>query len=334
MSDQGEPDNKKPDGKMPTSIKHDFVPLTSSGPASRSAGKRPRLTPSATIKRLGSRTRLGFLQETYAGGELEIVPGYRSKHAMVAGLDGVYTMARNGSTDVPDNANETVFYDPYDDREQIFNTAQVPWRAICHLEIQRSDGSVAVGTGWFASPSMVVTAGHNYLDHNRDTVATAIFVTAGHDGTTSPPFPPTPAVDVYVPPEWERQADPSYDYALLRVTDASIGNRTGYFGFSEVHDEVLDQGVLVNLAGYPIDKPFATMWYSAGRLFHASSSLAAHRIDTEGGFSGAPLVFKSGEQRVVVGMHIQGDSSSTSRGHNLAVRIAGTFYDHLVQAIS
>ena len=305
------------------------------------AAPPPRSYREPGLEVLGDRIVPGFLEETYGGGELESVPGFNSKRAMTNGLDGIYGEpgTETGAEDNPLVASpravrrkyETVYYDPDDDRIQIRNTARIPWRAICDLQITRETGHTTTGTGWFAGSDLVVTAGHNFLNHQEGGFATSIIVTAGHDGTANPPYPPVTLASAYINPRWERDADPSFDYAFLRLADDRLGRRTGYFAFADAPDNLL-RGVLVNIAGYPYDKDYGTQWYSGGRLYRVSPARIAHYIDTEGGYSGAPLIYKRGNQRVVLAMHTQGDETADRSRYNTGVRVTGTFFDELKQA--
>jgi len=45
-------------------------------------------------------------------------------------------------------------------RMQVQNTTVIPWRKISDLWITARDGSFHAGTGWFISPTMLLTAGH------------------------------------------------------------------------------------------------------------------------------------------------------------------------------
>lgn len=283
----------------------------------------------------------GFLQDTYGGGDLEAVPGFCSKRALTEGLDADFTNASAplNANDVYSRADpeeqtqnyESVFHDPNDDRVIVRNTAEVPWRAICHLKIMRRGGGIEIGTGWFAAPDIVVTAGHNYFDHSDGGFAVSIVVTPGYDGTLSPPYPSIAPKSAYINPRWQTNADPNFDYAFLHLPDSRLGRRTGYFAFADAPDEFL-KGVLVNIAGYPHDKEYGTLWYSGGRLFRLSSNLVAYRIDTEGGYSGAPLIYKNDNRRIVIAMHTQGDSGTPRQRFNSGVRITGQFFEDLKRA--
>ena len=69
---------------------------------------------------------------------------------------------RAGGTEL---VQEMVFKD--DDRRQVADTHPFPWQSICSLVITAADGSKWVGSGWLASPRMVVTAGHCVYLHGH-----------------------------------------------------------------------------------------------------------------------------------------------------------------------
>ncbi|WP_372394757.1 trypsin-like peptidase domain-containing protein [Azospirillum sp. HJ39] len=309
-----------------------FSPIEDRRILADTAAPPPTTFAAPGLEGFGDRLVPGFLSETYGGGELESVPGFNAKRALTEGLNGMEGLPQDdGAPGEQQSRRETVYFDPDDNRARISDTARIPWRCICQLYVTRQTGKVTIGTGWFAAPDLVVTAGHNYLDPENGGLATSIVVTAGNDGTSRPPFPPVAPASVYINHRWESDSDPSYDYAFLRLTDGHVVGRTGYFPFGEAKDDFLN-GVLVNTAGYPVDKPLGTMWFSAGRVFRQSPTQLSHRIDTEGGFSGAPLIYKNGDRHIVLGMHTQGDPTVNRSRFNSGLRVSGAFFDELRQA--
>src|SRR4051812_15241614 len=63
---------------------------------------------------------------------------------------------------VRNGALETVI--GQDDRTRILETHLPPWRMICALEMETTFGSF-IGTGWFAGPKTLITAGHCVFDN-------------------------------------------------------------------------------------------------------------------------------------------------------------------------
>lgn len=78
-----------------------------------------------------------------------------------------------------------------DDRRQINNTGDLPWRMNASLLITARDGSSWIGTGWFVSPKVLITAGHCLYIRNsgvagRDGWVQRITVIPGRNGNTMP----------------------------------------------------------------------------------------------------------------------------------------------------
>src|SRR5882672_823815 len=53
-----------------------------------------------------------------------------------------------------------------DDRRAVPEPTQSPWRHICALRIVSASGKEYVGTGWFAGPYTILTAGHCVYLHD------------------------------------------------------------------------------------------------------------------------------------------------------------------------
>ena len=280
-----------------------------------------------------------FLRDTYGGGQLESVPGYYPDIAMLDGINGNTTTRIAQPVDPgvspafkgnPTAKLESAY--ERDDRVQVNITTSVPWRAICHLIISRQSGVTVTGTGWFAASDVVVTAGHNYLHHTQGGYATRIRIIPAANGQYGAPFGEVEPFKIFAHPRWIQDADPEYDYALIRLPTTEFGRRTGWFGFANASMEFLN-GALLNLAGYPYDKPFGTLWYHAGRARVVNERFIAYRLDTEGGQSGAPIFYFREGRRQVLAMHTQGDPTLNKSKWNSGIRVTGEFYNDLLKAI-
>ena len=224
-----------------------------------------------------------------------------------------------------------------DDRVMIPDTATIPWRCICHLEVIFDNGLKGYGTGWFAGPDTVITAAHCVWDPHTDERAAEIRMTPGRNGSLGP-------YGQFISHEYEvlkgwPGSDPddfSLDVAAISVRgerkrdrfDEGVGEPLGYFGVAAFSDKKLEM-LLVNTSGYPVEaaKPFATQWFNGGRIKGAEKDHITYMIDTEGGQSGSPIFFyeKETEQRLVVAIH------TTGYYPNRGVRITDALLD-LIQA--
>jgi V8-like Glu-specific endopeptidase len=269
--------------------------------------------------------------ETHLGGVLEPVPGFAGNEAMSQGfgarhLDSNSALSPNWQLD-PGAAGDLALKPQRRFNEghrwtQVEDTASVPWRSICQLEMTYSDGRSAVGSGWFSAADTVITAGHNLYIPETGASAQQIRVVPGRNGQLGP-FGETFGETFEVAQGWVDHGAPEHDYGMIKLVDKTIGTRTGWFGYAVFSDGDLAQSPLVQSAGYPNEtRPFATQWYDAGRAKRMSDAFLSYRVDTEEGQSGAPVFFSNGQgQRWVVAIHVYNDALS-----NLGLRITDEIF--------
>jgi V8-like Glu-specific endopeptidase len=220
-----------------------------------------------------------------------------------------------------------------DDRVRISDTDNKPWRMICSLSIQGPRGRFQ-GTGWFAGPKTIITAGHCiYQESQMGGWATQIEVSPGQDGNNFP-YSSVVSKKFEVPEEWvaSRGTNPDFDYGVIFL-DQPLGERTGWFSVAIPDNNKLD-GARVNLAGYPADPAGGFGTY---QLFHADlasdigDSRFFYAIDTYGGQSGAPVWIELDDNgnRQVVGIHTYGIGGSFKL--NSATRITPTILTDIKQ---
>lgn len=210
-----------------------------------------------------------------------------------------------------------------DDRVRVTNTTAYPWRTICSLRITARDGSRWIGTGWLVGNRTLITAGHVVYMHSRGGWVRNIEVIPGRNGS-SEPFGSCTATSFRSVLGWTRSRKRSHDYgAILLPRTCDYGKRLGYFGYANYGFFTL-LNMLVNLSGYPGDKPAGTQWWHARRIKWVTSRTLVYNIDTAGGQSGSPVWRKKGSQRYAVGIHTNGSSSGNS-----ATRITKPVFDNI-----
>lgn len=336
-------------------------PKRGARPKSESTGTS---TGAATVS--GERIRQGKMIETNGGGSIESVPGFNSLRPMTAGFettrlsgptilastpDGGFFSVTPGALDASKATAPTygVAGKPedvigIDDRVRIPDTSVTPWRCVCHLEITYDSGQVGFGTGWFAGPHAVITAGHClYTRGTPARRARQVRVIPGRNGTLAP-YGYVVATKFDWNKNWETAAKDEdaapYDYGVIYIEDQgsinemSFGERVGYFGFRAyaAEDEKHLDMAIVNNAGYPHEaaKPYGTMWFNAGRVDMDAGPVKDDRflqymVDTTGGQSGSPVFLLDAKvnQRYVVAIHTTGNFI------NRGVRITAEVFDQI-----
>lgn len=214
-----------------------------------------------------------------------------------------------------------------DERIRVPDTSLYPWRAMASLRITARDGSQWIGTAWFISARTLITAGHCvYLKNsdtpNREGWVKKIDVMPGRNGA-SMPFGVLPAVEFWTVKGWGEEGSELYDYGAI-ILPKPITHDVGTFGFAVLKDDTLEQRI-INVAGYPGDKPGGSLWHDSREIVQKTSDKLFYEADTYGGQSGCPAyLIQPDKQRVAIGIHAYGGASSNS-----ATRISAAAYGNL-----
>jgi V8-like Glu-specific endopeptidase len=213
-----------------------------------------------------------------------------------------------------------------DERVRIHDTAKYPYRALASLLITARDGSEWIGTGWFVSPRTLVTAGHCvYIKRSgipaRDGWVRSIRVLAGRNGNQAP-FGTVVASQFWSVKGWTEDGDENFDYAAIIVPEP-LGSRVGTFGFGVFTDAAL-AGQIINITGYPGDKPSGEMWHDSRVIASTSPTKVHYAADTAGGQSGAPAYIIRDGRRYGVAVHAYGGVTTNS-----GTRISPPVYQNL-----
>jgi V8-like Glu-specific endopeptidase len=212
-----------------------------------------------------------------------------------------------------------------DDRVEVGNTEEYPWRCIASLLVTAADGSNWIGTAWLVSPRLMLTAGHCVYMHDRGGWVRQIEVIPGRRGSARP-FGSCSVTDFRSVRGWTQNRDRDFDYAAILLPESCrLGDQLGWLGFEVRDDDELDN-LTINISGYPGDKPAGTQWFHSNVVTGLDERVITYEIDTAGGQSGAPVwVLKPGVGRFGVGIHTNG-----SLAGNSATRISSGVFNNIV----
>ena len=211
-----------------------------------------------------------------------------------------------------------------DDRVQIKNTTDIPWRRVCALRITFPSGSTYRGTGFLIGARAVATAGHCVFLHNQGGWARKVEVIPGCNGT-SRPYGQAESTSFRSVAGWVTNKAAESDYGCIVLPPGAFGGRNlGSFGCANFDAAKLVAQPAV-LGGYPGDKPFAELWGMSRIIKAVAAKTLVYDIDTVGGQSGAPVYIKRAGQRYVVGIHNYGAAAGNS-----ATRVTEPVYQRLL----
>ncbi len=178
-----------------------------------------------------------------------------------------------------------------DQRKTIAATKRAPYRWVALITF--NDGSADRScTGWFISKNMVATAAHCL--HPGSGGAGAFYpkssytIYPGANGLATP-YGSCGATRLFATGRWTQRGNDQFDFGAIKL-DCNIGTTVGWFGYFWKKGSLKRQRTLI--AGYPDDKPAATMWRSKGRITVSQKRRVFYKNDTADGMDGAPVYFK------------------------------------------
>jgi V8-like Glu-specific endopeptidase len=225
--------------------------------------------------------------------------------------------------------------DPANDhRLRVTNPELAPIRSLAAiLAIDRKNGGMQLGTGWFFSPSLLVTAGHVLFDHKSNLgEMREAFVLPLHNNSI--PNSKGLAEKIHVSPRqfrhtegWVKNKDKAADYAAIVLPESQHSQHWCNTSV-ELNDEVLEGGKVgaqdILVAGYPVKPPGGavpgTMWIAAGTIGGRDTKQISYTIDTSGGQSGTAVFLSTQKGAYVLGIHNYGVALD-GRRFNQATRI-------------
>lgn len=211
--------------------------------------------------------------------------------------DPAAAMASWRASQQPGANAATVF--PPDDRVPVPDTTAVGWRTITFVVSFDAEGNpLASCSGTMIGDNVVLTAAHCVYDGGQ--YVNSVVVSPGATATTDP-FGLAVATRMAVPKGWAntvgmQPADSKvplspYDWALIFLDNNPFQGKIGpYLTVADATDAYFDRpGLQIATAGFPGDKPWASMWTAETSDFSVDSEYLATTLDIFPGQSGSPI---------------------------------------------
>lgn len=212
-----------------------------------------------------------------------------------------------------------------DNRYQVKNADQVPYRYIAYVLSTFPNGETYRGTAWLFAPDVAITAAHVLYNAGRGGYATSVTIYPARQNDKMP-YGAVGAKSVHVPTKYKEssaagQNDIGNDVGVM-VLKSNMGNRTGYFGIRKVAREESITGQSVVLSGYPSDKGI-NMVKSSGTVLDTQKDRITYNNDTVGGNSGCPVYIQGDDSNYyAVAVH-----SSGSENYNIGRKITDAVFN-------
>lgn len=217
-----------------------------------------------------------------------------------------------------------------DQRVRISPANRFPWSTHCALLITARDNSRWIGTAFFVSPRVLVTAGHCVFIRSANPArhgwAKSIAVMPGRDGSNLP-FGTHTSHRFYSVTGYTNSGSDEYDYGAI-VLNSPVGLHTGRIGYGAYTDSTLTTSY-GNISGYPGDRGGGSQqWYAARRIHSVSSRKLFYDTDTAGGQSGAAVYqISANGHRYAMGIHAYGVGGYP---RNSATRITHAAFNNIL----
>lgn len=230
---------------------------------------------------------------------------------------------------------------PPDTRVQVNPTTVFPYWSIGQLEMLFPNGKQYSGTGTLIAPRYVLTCAHNLYGEELGGPAREVIFYPARDGTVDPyggifstrnfcpdnyllSPPPDPIADDGTVRDYTRYL---FDYGLVRLQRQV--DPGALMAMYDAPDKDLRRRT-VDLAGYPGDKTYGTMWNGSDSLPHVlDEHFLFYRISTYKGQSGSAIRLATGLPQNpfwIVGVHVAGLPQFDA---NFAVRITDEIIDQV-----
>jgi N-acetylmuramoyl-L-alanine amidase/outer membrane protein OmpA-like peptidoglycan-associated protein len=211
----------------------------------------------------------------------------------------------------------------------ISDASVFPHSSVCHLEMDWSDGLTYTGTGFYISPSRILTAAHNIADAHGGGNALSIRVRAGRTGAAQ-------VNDVTVFDTRFFHQHPSYngdfdfDMAVLEVPTGPQDGR--FFAIEEQRSSPIT-GVIE--CGYAGDEQRSDIQHcDTGSIREVADEFYTFDIQDRHGSSGSPVFYLDGAlEPIATGVGVAGWRTGGTRAGDSEVNIGSRLTDAKIEWI-
>lgn len=233
-----------------------------------------------------------------------------------------------------------------ENRRYQINSISEPYSFLVQMTMHR--GKSYNGTAFFIHPRVLLTAGHN-LRKRPQFYFTRVKAITLRVGATSPikfithkKYKTTQNENIYTLKSFNKNYSIYEDYGIIILPDDELYSKIGNHFRLTVYDPNILNDVEINIAGYPGDKDYCTLWADKTKNYftYINPSSNPNRYEylkydfaTETGVSGSPVWFNQNGQSIVFAIHTYGNNNDDKKC-NTATLITQAVYNDITQFCS
>ncbi len=228
-----------------------------------------------------------------------------------------------------------------ENRRQQITSIEKPLNYVVQITMKR--GKKYNGTAFFIHPRVLLTAGHN-LRKRPQFIFTRVKSITLRVGATSPnnylakkKYKTIQNVNIYTLNSFNKSYNIYEDYGVIILPDDELYKKSGGTFKLTTYNADLLNGKEINVAGYPGDKDFCSMWTDKTNNFFGYTNpinnpkkLEYLKYDffTKTGVSGAPVWYSENNENFVFAIHTYGNNNDDKKC-NTATLITDEIYNDI-----
>jgi V8-like Glu-specific endopeptidase len=186
-----------------------------------------------------------------------------------------------------------------------------PFSFVVQMTMKR--GKSYNGTAFFIHPRVLLTAGHNIRKRPQfyftrvKRLTLRVGATNANTNLRMMQLETNQDVNIFTNHFFNREYSIEKDFGLIILPDTQLYQIAGGHFRLTVYDSAKIAGKVINLAGYPGDRPFCSQWHDS-TLNHFYHNWHLHYdFATEHGASGSPIWYTNNGEHFIFGIHTNGD---------------------------
>lgn len=229
------------------------------------------------------------------------------------------------------------------DRRQQVKEIRSPYSYVVQMDMHR--GKTYHGTAFFIHPRVLLTAGHNlrkrpqFIFTRVKSITLRVGATAPNNYIFKGKMKTTQNENIFTLNSFNTSYSIWEDYGLIILPNDSLYNKIGgYFKLTVFNEDSL-RTKEIQIAGYPGDKPFCTMWTDSTKNYFTyinkinnpnKLQYLKYDFSTESGLSGGPVWYSKNNIYHVFAIHTYGNNNDDKKC-NTATLITTIILNQIVE---